>query len=436
MKNTSVLGFDLLIFIATLALVAIGVMFIYSSGVTSTDIVFSNEYIKQIIWALTGIGLLILFASIDYAILRKLSLQIYVVFMALLVYTLIFGTVINGSKRWIGIWEFGIQPSEFCKVAFIIFMAHILDKRNSQIRELPYFMLFFLIVLVPVGLVLMQPDMGTSAVFIPIALSMFFIAGARVRHILFIVLLGLFLIIFSVLPFYEIHVARRSIPVMNLLTDKTLALYLSAAVFAVCGLSFTGYLVSKKKYFYWMAYISLILFLALAGSFVFRKALKEYQMMRLIVFIDPSVDPRGAGWNILQSVMAVGSGGFWGKGFLKGTQSHYRYIPQQSTDFIFSILSEEWGFAGIILVFALFLVIIIRGIAIMRSMKDRYATIAAAGIVMMIFFHFVTNVGMVISLMPVTGIPLLFLSYGGSALWSALISIGLLMSFYLRRFKV
>jgi rod shape determining protein RodA len=435
MKDQSIFGFDILLFAATLALVSIGIAFIFSSGITSTGIIFSNEYIKQIIWAVTGIGLLIFFASFDYAVIRRWSLRIYLIFAGLLIFTLFLGRVVNGAKSWIGIGELGIQPSEFSKVVVILYLAHVLDKRNAQIRDLKYFGLVFGIVLIPMGLILLQPDLGTAAVFIPISLTMFFIAGAKVRHILFFVLTGLFLVFFTILPSYEIYLAGKTIPALNLLTDNTLAAYLIATVFIVCVLSLTGYFFTKKKYFYWLSYFSLILFFALAGSFICRKGLKEYQVMRLIVFLDPNVDPRGAGWNIIQSVTAVGSGGLWGKGFLKGTQSHYRYIPQQSTDFIFSILAEEWGFAGVTLVFALFLTIIIRGILIVRTTKDRFAALSATGIIMMVFFHFAVNVGMAISLMPVTGIPLFFLSYGGSSLWAVLISIGLLMSFYIRRFK-
>jgi rod shape determining protein RodA len=416
--------------------VSIGIAFIFSSGVTSTRIIYSNEYIKQTVWAITGMGLLILFASLDYSLVRRLSLRIYLIFTGLLVFTLFIGKIVNGAKSWLGILEFGIQPSEFCKVAVIIFLAHILDKKNAQIRELRYFILYFCIALIPVGIILLQPDMGTAGVFVPVTLVMFFIAGARTRHILFVVLTGFFLVFLTMLPPYEIYLAKKTIPALTLLTNKTLATYLVSAIFIVCALSVTGYFVTKKNYFYWIAYFSMILTFALAGSVVFRQIMKEYQIMRLIVFLDPNVDARGAGWNIIQSVTAVGSGGLWGKGFLRGTQSHYRYIPQQSTDFIFSILSEEWGFAGVSVVFALFLIIIIRGIVIVRTTKDRFAGIAATGIVMMIFVHFMVNVGMTISLMPVTGIPLFFLSYGGSSLWTILISVGFLMSFYLRRFKV
>jgi rod shape determining protein RodA len=164
------------------------------------------------------------------------------------------------------------------------------------------------------------------------------------------------------------------------------------------------------------------------------RVLKPYQIMRFIVFLDPQVDPQGAGWNLLQSVTAVGSGGLAGKGFLKGTQSHYQFLPQQSTDFIFSILAEEWGFLGGLLVFGLFLVILLRGVRIMYIARDDFGMHVAAGVVGMIFFHVVINIGMAMGIMPITGIPLFFLSYGGSSLWTALIGVGLLLDIYFRRY--
>jgi rod shape determining protein RodA len=164
------------------------------------------------------------------------------------------------------------------------------------------------------------------------------------------------------------------------------------------------------------------------------KVLKDYQIMRLIVFIDPSVDPQGNGWNIIQSVTAVGSGGVWGKGYLQGTQSHYRFLPQQSTDFIFSILAEELGFFGSVLVIALFALIIFRGLTMIFSSKDTFGSLVIAGVVGMFFFHLVVNIGMAIGIMPITGIPLFFLSYGGSSLWTALIGLSLIQNIYVRRY--
>jgi rod shape determining protein RodA len=203
----------------------------------------------------------------------------------------------------------------------------------------------------------------------------------------------------------------------------------------IAGIALFGFLRYRKRYFYWIIYAAAILMLSLGASFAARKALKDYQIMRLIVFLDPNVDPRGSGWNIIQSITAIGSGGFTGKGYLQGTQSHYRFLPQQSTDFIFSIFSEEWGLLGGLLVFVLFLIICLRLVRIMKSTSDPFGSFIAAGLAAMYAFHFLINVGMTMGIMPITGIPLLFMSYGGSALTSAMVGIGLAMSVYTRRFQ-
>ena len=213
--------------------------------------------------------------------------------------------------------------------------------------------------------------------------------------------------------------------------------YYLIAVFAIIlALSAWGWISYKKVYYFWIAYVSLGVAACLGASVLAHKVLKEYQIMRLIVFMDPSIDPRGSGWNILQSVTAIGSGGFLGKGFLQGTQSHYRYLPQQSTDFIFSIIAEEWGFVGGFIVFALFYTLLRRCVLLLRSLRDRYAIYVTAGIMGMIFFHFMINAGMAMGIMPITGIPLFFLSYGGSSLWTMLICIGILLGISARRYRV
>lgn len=434
-KGQSIFGFDFLLLSATVALVTIGILFIYSSGVTATGLMFSKEYIKQTIWAVTGFGLLFTIAFIDYSRLKTWALPLYGLFLFILLITLFFGKIVNGAKSWIGFLEFGIQPSEFSKIVTILFLALFIERIGPHMRNLGYFLLCFLIVLIPMGLILLQPDLGTASVFLPIFFFMMFVAGADIRYIIFFLATGVLLVVFSILPAYETYLAGRSIPILSLLTEKSLSTYLIVSIFVVFVLSLIGFFVIKRPVFYWFGYGALVLFLSVLGSNLFRGMLKEYQLMRLIVFLNPSIDPRGAGWNIIQSMTAVGSGGLFGKGFLQGTQSHYRYIPQQSTDFIFSILSEEWGFLGALFVFVLFIIILVRGLQIMIVAKDRFASIATAGIVGMIFFHFVVNVGMVIGIMPITGIPLFFLSYGGSSLWTVLICIGLLMSFYVRRYR-
>ena len=210
-------------------------------------------------------------------------------------------------------------------------------------------------------------------------------------------------------------------------------MFLIAVSSAITVLSLFGSIFFKKKYYYWIAYTFTIITLALVLSIGAGKVLKDYQIKRLIVFLDPQTDPLGSGWNIIQSQIAIGSGNIFGQGFLQGTQSHYRFLPQQSTDFIFSILSEELGFFGGLLVFGLYLVIILRGFSVIRTTTDVFGCYIASGVCAMIFYHFIVNVGMVMGIMPITGIPLLFLSYGGSSLWTAMISIGLLESVKLRR---
>ncbi|HPM72658.1 MAG TPA: FtsW/RodA/SpoVE family cell cycle protein, partial [Spirochaetales bacterium] len=183
-----------------------------------------------------------------------------------------------------------------------------------------------------------------------------------------------------------------------------------------------------------LAYGSAIGSLGLAFSLAGQRLLKDYQVKRLIVFLDPSIDPLGSGWNILQSITAIGSGGVAGKGFLQGTQSHYRYLPQQSTDFIFSIISEELGFIGGIVIFGLFFYILVRLALSMRKLRDVASSSFVAGVFGIIFFHFMINAGMAMGVMPITGIPLLFLSYGGSSLWSICIGVGLCLGVGARRY--
>jgi rod shape determining protein RodA len=434
-KRKAVFSFDLVLFSAVVALIVVGVLFIFSSGVNSSGILVSQEFIKQGIWALTGVAVLIFFAFFSYSTLRTFSLYIYAGTILLLMLTLLIGRTVNGSRSWIGIWELGIQPAEFAKIATILFLGTYLTGIGNGIRELPRFLLGLFIVLIPVALTLLQPDFGTALVYFPIFLIMAFIAGAQAKHILFIVVTGVLMVVFAAFPSIAQASATGAIGVFRLLSDIDILKILLMVLFGVAGISYLGYRRLKQSYFYWIFYFSALLFLSLAGSLALRLLLAEYQIMRLMIFVDPQLDPRGAGWNIIQSVTAIGSGGFWGKGFLHGTQSHYHFLPQQSTDFIFSILAEEWGFLGGLFVLALFLVILLRGMSIVYGSKEDYATLIGSGILAMLFFHVVVNVGMAMGIMPVTGIPLMLLSYGGSSLWTAMTGVGILMNISRRRLR-
>ena len=245
------------------------------------------------------------------------------------------------------------------------------------------------------------------------------------------ILLTFFLL---VLPLWERYILPKPTAFLFVLYREPYCYFLIGAAAFVLALSAWGWISYKKSYYFWMAYVSLLVVGSLGASVLAHKVLKEYQVMRLIVFLDPSIDPRGSGWNILQSITAIGSGGLAGKGFLQGTQSHYRYLPQQSTDFIFSIIAEEWGFLGGLLVFSLFFVLMRRCVAVIKSVRDRYAAYVVAGIMGMLFFHFMINAGMAMGIMPITGIPLFFLSYGGSSLWVVLLSVGIVLGISARRY--
>ena len=428
-------NFDFYILFSVLILVVTGIFFIYSSCVASDGSVVSNEYIKQIVWAVMGVAVLISVIIINYKKIQDYSVYLYIFFIFLLLVTLVAGNKVNGARSWLGIMDVGIQPSEFAKIATILMLSSFYSAHKKDVRDLTTFIKGFLITLFPMMLILVQPDMGTALVYIPIFIVIAYIAGSSLRHIIYLLLTGTIMIVLVIIPVWEDFASENTRKIISILADNDIYLYIVLAFVTVSVISLTGYYIAKRGYYYWIMYGSSIISISALGSLAARKVLKSYQIMRLIVFLDPYIDPKGAGWNIIQSITAVGSGGVWGKGFLNGTQSHYRYLPQQTTDFIFSIMAEELGFAGSLFIFLLFLVIIIRGIIIIGASKDRFGSYIAAGVVAMLFFHFVVNIGMAMGIMPITGIPLLFLSYGGSSLWTAMIGTGLMINVYFRRYR-
>ena len=435
MRKRSLFGFDIFIFSASLALVIIGILFIYSSSVSSSGEIVSNEYIKQIIWAVLGIALLFVVFVTDYAFFRNISLYLYIGSIILLIFTFLFGKTVNGAKSWIGFLDFGIQPSEFAKITTIIFLSWYYENAGKDIQSLKTFLGGLFITAIPTVLIFIQPDMGTALVYIPIFLMISLVSGVKKRYVFFILIVIVLVIVFTLFPSWDKYIYHSNMIFTQLLNNSKYILWLIISLILALALSITGYIILKKQYFYWLIYFLSAIILAMICSIIGRKIMQDYQIMRLIVFLDPSIDSLGTGWNINQSITAVGSGGFLGKGFLNGTQSHYKFLPQQSTDFIFSIIAEEWGFIGSVAVLFLFMVIIVRIYLILFAVKDKFSLGICSGICAMIIFHVFINIGMAIGIMPITGIPLFFLSYGGSSLLTALIGIGLVLNVYLRRYK-
>ncbi|MDD6968913.1 MAG: rod shape-determining protein RodA [Treponema sp.] len=433
MKNKILAMFDYLLILVVLILVALGVLFIYSSSINSEGVSVTNEYIKQIIWASIGFVIMIFVTLYDFRKTESFTPYLYVFLILLLVYTRIFGRYVNGAKSWIGIGEFGVQPSEFGKIFFILFLARFLDE-SKKMNQFKRFVYAIGVLIVPMGLILIQPDLGTASVYIPIFLTMCFIAGIPIKYILYVLAFGILTVFFTVIPVWNMEIAEKPLVFISVLTNLKLRALLISSVLLITLL---GYVVRRyfhgPKYIYWITLVFSVICLSLIFSMVLGKFLKDYQIKRLIIFMNPNKDRLGAGWNIIQSKVAIGAGGMTGQGYLQGTQSHYRFLPQQSTDFIFSILSEELGFIGGIFVFSLYFVILLKILYIIRKCINRYGSYICAGIFGMFSFHFFVNVGMVMGIMPITGIPLLFLSYGGSSLLTAMTCIGLVMNINCRK---
>lgn len=425
--------FDYLLLLIVLTLVSLGVMFIYSSSINSQGLSVTNEYFKQIVWAIIGFIVMIALTIYDYRKIEHLSLIFYGVLIFLLIYTRIFGRYVNGAKSWIGFGELGVQPSEFGKIFFILYLAKVLDD-TSNWPPFKRFAFACLILIVPMGLILIQPDLGTASVYLPIFLVMCFMAGIPLRFIMFVLCFGMGTIIFAILPVWNSEISEVTHASISILTTMKLRMLL---IISTVFITSVGYVIRRylhgPKYIYWITYTFAIISLSLICSMVLGKVLKPYQIMRLIIFMNPNKDPLGAGWNIIQSKVAIGAGGFVGQGYLMGTQSHYRFLPQQSTDFIFSILSEEFGFLGGLLVFTLYFAILLKILYIIRKCNNKFGIYILSGILGMFAFHFFINVGMVMGIMPITGIPLLFLSYGGSSLLTAMACVGFIMNINYRK---
>jgi len=436
MKFNDILKIDYLLLLPALVLLTMGILFIYSSGVTSAGIQVSEEYIRQIIWTAIGLIIALVLALVNYRRFYNISVYIYLASLLPLLYTLFSVRIAHAqAARWLRIGSFGIQASEFVKISVIILLARFLADTDRNKDAFSRFLVSCIIVFIPMLIVIVQPDLGTALVYLAILITMTFMAGVAMRYVSFMILSIALSGFFLVLPLWQSYIQKKSMPLLALLTNPKILFIVLLFMFIIAAISLFGYIKFKRKYFYWIVYASAIIVFSLGASYAGRIILKDYQIMRLIVFIDPNIDPRGAGWNIIQSVTAIGAGGLTGRGYLQGTQSHYRFLPEQSTDFIFSIFSEEAGFIGAVVVFLLFLLIIIRLLATMKVTTDPFAKYICAGLAGMFGFHFMINVGMTMGIMPITGIPLIFMSYGGSAVFSGMIGIGLVLSIFIRRYN-
>lgn len=384
---------DWLMVAALAGLMVCGVVFIYSATMANEAAGFTPWYnqlfIRQIFWCVLGAVAGGLVCLTDYQRLARWSYVAYWVTVVLLVVVLVMGAKVYGARRWIDLGPFKLQPSEFAKIAFILALGNFLSRPVDELRRPLLFWKALGLLALPFGLILREPDLGSALIFLPVGLAMMFVAGVPVRYL------------------------------KQLLTGAGL----------VVGLILVDVLFAPPNW---------------------QIKLEEYQRRRLLVYFGLDGAPRGASpaeraearrkqrdysYNVDQALISVGSGGLLGRGWCRGTQNALGYLPRAvaHNDFIFSVIAEEKGFMGSVTVVALYSVVLFTGIRIAGQARDRLGKLLAVGIVTMLFSHVFINIGMNIRLMPVTGVPLPLLSYGGSSVLCSLIAAGILQNVYLHR---
>jgi rod shape determining protein RodA len=346
--------FDWSLLAAALLLSVISITEIYSATMAQPS---ENYFLRQLAWVGVGVVFLFIVSAIDYHVISEHIPWLYVLAIGALLYTLVLGHRVSGSRSWVTLGKITIQPSELIKMVVVVALARYFSElRSSRYMTFAQIAKACVICFVPMGLVALQPDLGTSLTFLPPIAVGLFIRGVR------------------------------PVALVSLVLGFVLVLPVS-----------------------WLA-------------------LKPYQKERILTFLDPERDPLGKGYQVSQSKIAIGSGGLVGKGIFHGSQNQLGFLPTRHTDFIFSVIGEELGFAGVIVTLGLLTFIIFRSVYNAQTARDNLGLFISMGIVGTFFFHLIVNVGMVIGFMPTTGIPLPFLSYGGSSVLMAFIAVGLVMS--------
>lgn len=385
-----------------LLLTLFGVSLIYSAGVLNVPSrVVEGAWSRQLVWLVVAFVGFVMALKIPSGWLEWSAVPAYVIALVFLVAALLVGTgsgPAEGVGRWLQLGPIRFQPSEFAKISTILGLAWYLSARQEPPKRLRDLVMPGVIVGIPLALVMLQPDLGTALAFLGVLFAGLFWAGTP-------------------------------LPLLFLLASPGLALLLS-----VDGRVWSVYMIVLGVGLYLMRYrlflaegLVVVLANLTAGVLALPawNTLAPYQKNRLLVFLDPTLDPQGAGWNLIQSKVAIGSGGLWGKGFTQGTQKRLDFLPEQHTDFIFSVLGEELGFVGVLVALSLFGLFLHRVLRLATETEDPFAGLVRLGIFGLLLVHIFINTGMTIGVVPITGIPLPFMSYGGTFLVTCWVLVGL-----------
>ncbi len=414
--------FDLLILLPVLLLIGFGLLTLYSVGHVPEELkdafqpAESQFFTRQLIWAALGIAVMIVAMAVPFRNYESAAVLFYVVGVILLVVAL-FQSPAKGTSRWIVIGGFNLQPSEFMKIAVIFLLARFLAEKKSDPNKIRVIAIAMAAVALPTLLVMKQPDLGTALVFPALLLPILYWRGLNEG----IIILLLSPVISAFLTIYSSRSLRGA-------EDYPFPLL----VFFMFVL-FIAY--RRRRYIFQSSLLVVLNLTVMLAVPNFWNKLQLYQQKRILDFMRPESDILGSGWQVYQSKVAIGSGGFLGKQFLHGTQKLLAFLPERHSDFVYSVLAEELGFIGAFVILVLYGLLVLRGYYLATQVKNRFASIAAIGICSYFAFHVMVNIGMTIGLAPVTGLPLPFLSYGGSSMLISCFLAGALMNFSMRFYE-
>ena len=395
--NNSIFSNDPVIAICYLFLIFIGFISIYSSQYSEDISFFSfqNESFKQLMWISICLLVFLMIQIIEYRFIFDLALPLYLISIALLVMVLFLGQEVKSSISWFNLFGFKFQPSEFSKFSTALFLAKVFDTSELKLNNLKSLFQALIIIIIPFVLILFQGDTGTALVYFS-----FFLVLLRE---------GLSL------KFFYIGISFILIFLMGVVFDKMiLYIFFTILFLIVIGISIKDF----TKIINYSIFFVVVLLIINGQDFLMNNVLKPHHKKRIESLINPNADPLGAGWNVTQSKIAIGSGSFLGKGFMEGTQTSFNFVPFQSTDFIFSVIGEEFGYLGSMTFIILYILFLYRILILSENQKDKFARVFGYSVFSIVFFHFVVNISMTLGLFPVIGIPLPFVSYGGSSLLS------------------
>lgn len=386
----------------------------YDESVSSSIFSLNLNSGRQLVFIAGSVIIIAAILIIDRQFYETFAYIIYGVLLLMLLLVPIVGKEVGGNKAWLGIGSFGVQPSEFAKFATALVVAKVIGSIGFRIDNLRNQLILFAVIGAPMLLILLQKDTGTALVF-TVFLLVFFREGMSP----FLILTGL---------------ASALIFVLTLLVENEYYLYAGVATILVIAI-----LMGRKK-FKRIALLTvgalMIVMVMKSVDYIVTDVLKPHQQNRIKALINPDADPLGFGWNVTQSKIAIGSGGFLGKGFLEGTQTKFDFVPEQSTDFIFCTIGEEHGWIGSLFTIALFMTLLLRIVFLAERQKNKFSRVYGYSVACILFFHFAVNIGMTIGLFPVIGIPLPFFSYGGSSLWGFTILLFIFLKLDAHRMQV